>query len=271
MPVARKVVFELEDQYTPRQLEELLPALRGLTGHAATAWRTSFILRELYEKPAESYEREDLAPDVVFYRGDGRPDQKSLIVTFCGRSQRPNMSWSLYLQYLPSELFDVAILCDRSNNHYNDGIAGYAPDMLSLQRRLADDLQFSSYRRLVFYGTSSGGLPAIRAGLLTGAHRSIAVGGLFAWPIYRLTQGQKFQTFDPICNCFAKSRGEVLLIHASNERDLVGAKQAERALQAKRIRMASTSDHNVNHQVYLAGKLMDFHGRMFEFGDATFF
>jgi hypothetical protein len=208
---------------------------------------------------------------VVLFRGAGEIERKSLIVTFCGRAQRPNMSWSLYLQYLPSALFDVAILCDRQNNHYTGGIAGYAPDMLSLQRRLAEDLRFSSYRRLTFYGTSSGGLPAIRLGLLAGAHRSIAVGGVFAWPIYRLLQGQDFQTFDPICSCFTNRRGEVLLIHGSNERDLIGARQTERILRAKRIRVTSTADHNANHQLFLAGRLMDFHRRMFEFGDVKYF
>lgn len=207
---------------------------------------------------------------MVFYRGGGSPAEKSLIVTFCGRSQRPNMAWSLYLQYLPSDLFDVAILCDRTNNHYNDGIAGYARDMLSLQRRLSADLQFASYRRVFLYGTSSGGLPAIRVGLLAGAHSSIAVGGVFAWPIYRLTQGQDFQTFDPICACYAERRGKVLLIHASNERDLTGARQAERVLGARRIRVTTTSDHNVNHQLYLKGQLPDFHRRMFEFDGLSF-
>lgn len=263
-------VFKLEDQYTPGQLQELLPQLGGLTGHALEACRTSYVLKEVSRKPAQRYERDDLSPDVVFYRGEGSPAEKSLIVTFCGRSQRPNMAWSLYLQYLPSNLFDVAILCDRSNNHYNDGIAGYAPDMLSLQRRLSADLQFASYRRVFLYGTSSGGLPAIRVGLLAGAHRSIAVGGVFAWPIYRLTQGQEFQTFDPICACNAGHKGKVLVIHASNQRDLVGAKLVERVLNAKRIRVTTTTDHNVNHQLYLAGGLMDFHCRMFEFGGLDF-
>jgi hypothetical protein len=269
--VARKTVFELEDQYTPPQLRELLPQLGALTGNAAEACRTSFILQELHMKPAENYRREDLGPDVVFYRGEGDRDQKSLIVTFCGRSQRPNMARSLFLQYLPSHLFDVAILCDRANNHYNDGIAGYASDMLSLQRRLVTDLQPDAYRRFYCYGTSSGGLPAIRVGLLAGADRSIAVGGVFAWPIYRLTQGQSFQAFDPICACYAEHRGRVVLIHASNERDLIGARQAEKILKAKRIRVTTTADHNTNHQLYLAGKLMDFHGRMFEFGSGPYF
>jgi hypothetical protein len=260
----------VEDQYTPHQLQELLPHLAGLTGYAKEVWPRMYILKELSRKPAQRYEREDLSPDVAFYRGGGSATEKSLIVTFCGRSQRPNMSWSLFLQYLPSDLFDVAILCDRANNHYNDGIAGYAPDMLSLQRRLSADLQFASYRRVILYGTSSGGLPAIRVGLLAGAHRSIAVGGVFAWPIYRLTQGQDFQTFDPICTCFTERRGEVLVIHASNERDLIGARQVERVLKAKRIRVTATTDHNVNHQLYLKGGLMDFHSRMFEFGKLGF-
>jgi len=269
--MARKTVFALEDQYTPSQLAELMPLLEGLTGCAAEACRTSFILGDLRRQQPQRYLREDLAPDVVFYRGSGSTEHKSLIVTFCGRSQRPNMAWSLYLQYLPSDLFDVAILCDRANNHYNDGISGYAPDMLSLQRRLASELHFTTYRRLFCYGTSSGGLPAIRVGLLAGAHSSIAVGGVFAWPIYRLTQGQDFQSFDPICACYAERRGKVLVIHASNERDLIGARRAERILKAKRIRVTSTSDHNVNHQLYLAGGLMDFHGRMFEFGERSFY
>ncbi len=269
--MARKTVFSLEDQYTPRELSEILPLLAELPGSAAEALRKSFILGELHRKLPQNYRREHVGRDVVLFRGEGQANQKSLIVTFCGRSQRPNMAWSLYLQYLPSQLFDVVILCDRANNHYYDGIADYAPDMLSLQRRLATDLRFAVYRRLYCYGTSSGGLPAIRFGLLAGADRSVAVGGVFAWPIYRLTQGQNFQAFDPICACNAKRRGQVLLIHASNERDLEGARQAERILGAKRIRVTTTADHNTNHQLYLAGKLLDFHGRIFEFGDSPSF
>jgi hypothetical protein len=39
----------------------------------------------------------------------------------------------------------------------------------------------------------------------------------------------------------------------------------ERAIGATRVRVPMTDDHNVSHQIYLKGGLMDFHGRLFEF------
>lgn len=255
----------LEDLLTPRQLKELLPVFDSLDAAPRYACRTSPVLEELRRRPAQGFARSELGPNVILYRGEGAPADKSLIVTLCGRSHRPNMAWSLFLQHLPSELFDVVILCDRHNNHYYDGIDGYAPDLLSLQRRVVADAGASGYRRVYFYGTSSGGLPAVRMGLMARAHRSIAVGGMFPWPIYRLQQGVRFQAFDPICACNARRGGEVLCIHASNQRDRVGSEQVERILKAKRVRVTLTSDHNVNYQIFLAGGLMDFHARLFEF------
>lgn len=236
----------------------------ALAGHAREACRTSYILRELRKAPARTFTREEIGPDVVLFRGEGPPAQKSLIIALCGRSQRPNMAWSLFLQYLPATLFDVAILCDRRGSHYTRGIAGYADDLLQLQRRVMADTDAASYRKIYCYGTSSGGLPAVRTGLLAGVHRSIAVGPVFAWPIHRLLQGEPFQTFDPICACNRQAPQEVLCIHAANARDMLGARHLELILGARRVRIA-VPDHNLNYQLYLAGRLMEFHGRMFEF------
>ncbi len=268
--MAMKLVFDLEDRYAPAQLQDMLPTLRRLSGFGLEACQRSYVLRELRRAPAQGYTREEVAPDVVIYRGDGEPAQKTLIVTLCGRSQRPNMPWSLFVQYLPAELFDVVILCDRRDDHYNSGVEGYAPDLMALRQRLEADLHMAAYRKVICYGTSSGGFPAIRLGLLGGAQSSIAIGGVFAWPIFRLQEGRSFQSFDPICPCFASGRGKVLILHASNDRDRVGAEQAARALDAKRIRITSTTDHNVNHQMFLAGRLWDFHQRLFEFGGKSF-
>lgn len=246
-------------------MQRRLGQFDGFTGHAGEASRTSYILRELRRKPAQAFQRHEIGPDVVLFRGEGPPASKSLIIAMCGRSQRPNMAWSLFLQYLPAQLFDVVILCDRRGAHYTRGITGYADDLLQLQRRLMADIGAASYRRVYCYGTSSGGLPAIRMGLLAGVHRSIAVGPVFAWPIHRLIEGETFQTFDPICACNRSPHGAVLCIHASNERDTLGARHVELILSAQRVRIAATTDHNVNHHLYLAGRLMEFHGRMFEF------
>lgn len=258
-------MFQLEDLLTPAELQQRLGQFSALAGHAQEACRTSYVMRELRKQPAQQFRRDEIGPDVVMFRGAGRPADKSLIIALCGRSQRPNMSWSLFLQHLPAQLFDVAILCDRRGTHYTRGIAGYADDLVQLQRRVTSDTDARSYRRVYCYGTSSGGLPAVRIGLLTEAHRSIAVGPVFAWPIHRLLQGETFQAFDPVCACNRRPRSEVLCIHASNERDTLGSRHVELILGAQRVRIAATTDHNVNHQLYLAGRLMEFHRRLFEF------
>ena len=256
----------IEDRYTPRELHASLPIFDGLSGLARLALDKSDILRELRQKPSQDYRRRTIAADVVLYGGPPQLRRKSLIIALCGRSHRLMTCWSLFLQFLPASRFDVLILADRTNEDFYGGVRGYAPDLLSLTRRVIDDVNAEAYDRVYCYGTSTGGFPALRFGLLMGAYRSIAVGGLQSWPIHRLTKGGVIQAFDPLCACNAQPLGHLVCIHAANEkRDSDAARKLQRVLKVSRVPVAGSDKHNVVYNIYLAGKLSPFYAKIFDF------
>jgi hypothetical protein len=264
---ARHALHQLEDTLTPLELANLMPAIRDLSGLAKVACEASTIFQELQRAVPQPYVRHDLATDVaLFSTTQPPPSDKSLIVACCGRSNRLMLPWSLFLQFIPASALDVLVLCDRNNDDYFAGIEGYATDLWGLVQRVLSDVGASGYRRLYCYGTSGGGFPALRFGLLAKAYRSISVGGTYPWQIYRLKSGKSPQTFDPLCVCNVQPRGHVVCVHASHARhDSRSAVRLQKVMKISRIPIDGTAVHNIVYMIYLAGGLPTFFGQLFDF------
>lgn len=264
---ARQAMQALEDGLTPLELQQLLPALEQLPPMAQLASQQSEVLRVLRRTAAQPYRRTEIGPDVALFSAPSVPaERKALLVAFCGRTNRVMLPWSLFLQHLPAALFDVVILTDRSNLHYFDGVAGYATGFFRLVRRLLADTGANRYRRIIGYGTSSGGFPALRFGLLAGAYRAISVGGTWTWPIYRLETGQPLDAFDPLCACNRLPGTHLVCVHANGaERDAVSAEQLQRIVKVSRLPVDGTDEHNIVYVLYRAGRLSSFFGQLLDF------
>lgn len=256
----------LEDRLTPLELHGLLPSLDALSGLPGAAREDSDIVRELRVHPPEPYVQTALGNDVAFYQSGHGGSDKSLIVALCGRSHRVMTSWSLFLQHIPAARFDVLILADRSNNHFVDGIEGYATDLLSMVRRVAADVRTDQYKRVYCFGTSTGAFPALRFGILANAYRSIGISGMFAWPIHRLRSGVNFQAYDPLCACSRGRQGHLVCVHAESSKiDFGSALRLQQILKVSRVPIANSGNHNIVYDVYLAGKLSRLYGKLFDF------
>lgn len=256
----------LEDRLTPLELHELLPSFDSLSGLAGAAREESDIIREVRVRPPEPYVQTELAEDVAFYQSRNGGSGKSLIIALCGRSHRVMTSWSLFLQHIPAVRFDVLILADRTNNHFVDGIRGYAPDLLSLVRRVQADIRTEQYKRVYCFGTSTGAFPALRFGILGKAFRSIGISGMFAWPIHRLRTGQRFEAYDPLCACSREHQGHLVCVHAANSKiDVGNAIQLQKILKVSRVPVANSGNHNIVYDIYLAGKLDRLYSQLFDF------
>lgn len=261
-----KAMRSLEDRLTPLELHELLPDLDALPGLPGAAPEVSDIVRELRVHPPEPYVQTALAKDVVLYRSGLGGSGKSLIIALCGRSHRMMTSWSLFLQHIPAARFDVLILADRTNNHFNDGIRNYAPDLLSLVNRVKLDARTDLYERVYCFGTSTGGFPALRFGLLADAFRAISISGLFAWPIHRLRSGQHFEAYDPLCACNRERKSHLVCVHAANSKsDQGSAVLLQKVLNVSRVPVENSGNHNIVYDVYLAGKLRNLYSMLFDF------
>jgi hypothetical protein len=261
-PLAHKAMFDIEDDLTPVELQEALPKLAELEGPARTAVDSSPAVFVLKKELAEPYTFELVAPGVKLYRGAPAPDGRALVVVLSGRHPRPMMAISLFIQHLPAQLFDVLLMFDETNSHYIDGVAGYADSLLALTQRVHAEFG-AGYRRIYHYGVSSGGLPALRMGLMAPAHRSIAIGGLFQWPINRIQSGMVVDAFDPICACNVDKGNALICVHASHKRDIAHAKRVVRAVRASGVRVPDVNEHNILFPIFDDGKLRDMNGALF--------
>lgn len=261
---AIKAMRKLEDDLTPLQLYDRLDDFDRLKGHAGRALMQSDVLVEIVRRPPQPYERQWLHDDVALNLGPGTPETKTLVIGLCGRSHRLMLSWSHFLQAMPADRFDVAIVADRSNTHFFDGVAGYADGLLGLARRLRNDLAVGRYRRVICYGTSTGGLPALRIATLINAERGISVGGMPLWAINRLRK-QPFDAFDPLCDCML-GRTQVSLFYVYGGRSPPDATVAAWIGRMQGIRLAPiapSSAHNVVHDLYKRGQLPGLFKTMF--------
>jgi hypothetical protein len=269
---ANQILRTIEDSFTPRQLSEALPFFDRLRGLHRELVAQSDILDVLRRERPQGYERNDLGEDVALYSDPtAETEEKSLVVAFTGRSFRLMTCWTLFLQMLPSSRFDVLILADRSNDHFFNGIQGYADDFLSLIQNIRRDAPFERYRKVYGFGTSTGGLPALRFGLLTGAHRAISIGGQVVWHIHRLKVGGRhaLTAFDPLCACDWPRRGQLICVYGELSRtDHLVSLQMQRLVGASRVAITGSRQHNVVYEIFRGGRLRQLYGRLFEFPPA---
>jgi len=265
LPAARKLVVDLEDFLTPAQIQAALPVLDTLEGPAHISINRSYSVILLRRETAEPYVQQAIVPGVKLYRGREDPEGRALVVVLSGRHPRPMVAISVFLQHLPAELFDVLLVYDETNSHYTAGVEGYATDLLSLTRRVHAEFASRGYARVYHYGVSSGGFPALRMGLMAPAHRSIAIGGLFQWPIDRLLSGAKVTAFDPICACHKGEGANLVCVHSEMKRDIGHAQRVIAAVKARGVRVRGVEEHNLLHPLFVAEKLRGFNQRLFGF------
>lgn len=228
-------------------------------------WRRVYGLRP-YVLPwqVRPYSREILSPGVTLYTA-GR-SARTLIVGLCGRDQRLFLPVGIILQNLDHERFDLITLWDRRELHFDHGIEGYARSLPDLAARLSDFAASRGYSSIVTYGTSMGGIPAMRIGQLMEADRAIAAGGRFAWNIGRLLRNEAYiQPFDPLCHCRRTGPTEHYAIFSEdNKEDVENAERLAATCPDCRLIPMPHQDHNFPHAIQKCRRLDEYHREIFD-------
>ncbi len=124
-------------------------------------------LGEFATVPPQRYRRQALVPNIDIYSDASIPsERKSLILGFSGAAGQLMIPTPVFLQYVSSERYDVVVLRDRTKQGYAIGIPPYAHNLWDLAQKLTAEIGAATYRRVYPYGTSMGGFPALRCGLL---------------------------------------------------------------------------------------------------------
>lgn len=225
----------------------------------AAAFAESAALADLRNFPApQPFVEEPLAAGAALMRGAAAPTGRRLLVLFTGRLGRPLLALPVFLQRVPAAEWDVLLLRDPGQTHYRDGAEGFArtfPDLCARIGALA-----APYAGMLAFGTSMGGLPAIRFALNRGGIRGISVCGLPAWDVARLMRdGSAPPAFDPICACLPQARRPFFFLHAAgNAADGAAAATAAAATGGVTIPVARAEGHGLLGKLWRDGRFDGF-------------
>ena len=246
----------LDNSLTPLEIAELL---RRPT-HQHLPFAIAPLLREA---PPARYLREELSQGVRLYSANR--GARTLIVAFCGAVSRLMKPISHFLQMMPDEIYDVLVITDAQQRHHDAGARGYSNSLIETLGRIKALSGTRSYRRLITYGTSMGGFPALRAGGWLGAHRAISIGGAFcAHPPRLVRPSSEIRAFDLLCECRPRGNVPVVIAFAArNPRD-VEQQAALRAVLPDCVELQIDSErHNVIDHLDRRGRLPAFYTTIF--------
>lgn len=251
-------VKEADDKLTPLEVAQALKSDQSLPFAIAPLLRSG-------QRPAQ-FTRQDWSEDAAYFSAN--KGAKRLIVGFTGRALRLGVPISYFLQMLPDDRYDVIVLYDRDDLHYMHGIHGLG-DFAGSMARIRNFAEAQRYEEVIAFGSSGGGLPALRAGGLLGAHRSISVSGRYLWHPGRLIRGQvPVPAFDSLCACHSGSATELVSIYGSgNEIDAQQNAQLKKTLPECLIVPIRTEKHMPLYHFYQAHLLPIFMACLFEYWD----
>jgi hypothetical protein len=263
----RAAILRLEDSSSPLELAALAAKLDFLNPEARRAFEELPVAQLLTREQPTGYLRTEIASSVTLYSDPNFPPVgKSLLLAFGAAGGGLSMGTTMFLQLVPSEKFDVVLLRDRSSKHYLAGLGDYADDFPSLVDRLVKDFHSQRYARVVCYGTSIGGVPALRCGLLLGGVRAISISGRFPWHIGRLLDGtgRAMPAFDLLCACKTSQPTDFVCVYGEDSKlDSAAVDHVERMFPVLRRPISGTADHNVLYELWKRGSLQAFHQELF--------
>lgn len=272
----RRVQVMLANELAPIEVAALAAAMR--TGHAGAYGSTERFLSGLEsmlglatQRP-QPHVRQVVAPGVLRYAAPGTENEKArrtLVVAFTGAAFRLMLPIAVVLQNLDADRHDLLLLFDRARTQFLGGVPGVADDLPALVAALDRLADFGRYRRLVFLGTSAGGLPALYAAIEARAARGVSVGGSVPDDI-----PQRVQTRDtdlaPLRAALARSRGGttelVCVCGERHARDRGNAYWYAANAGAAVVEVPGYADHNVLQGVFEAGNLRAFLARLVDEG-----
>ena len=229
------------------------------------AWLgTLAALGEFAAVPPQRYRRQALVPDIDIYSDASIPSaRKSLILGFSGSAGQLMIPTPVFLQYVSSERYDVVVLRDRTKQGYAIGIPPYAHNLWDLAQKLTAEIGSATYRRVYPYGTSMGGFPALRCGLLLRTETAVSGGGQFPWYPPHLARNIDIPAFDPLCDCNAKSKTKLICYHSTGSRpDVQSVDMLQRILPIERVPVEAPG-HAFLAQLWSEGRLRAFYDRVF--------
>ena len=225
-------------------LEELR-SLASYTDELTTAQHLEMATRLLgrwisfsEENTGRVWNRKKLAPSVMDYATPSGAPGGLTLIAFSGNQGRLMIPISAFLAAAPDSLARIVVVDDPKRKHFEDGVEGVSDTAAELTDALLNLIGRPDSKRLVFMGTSAGGLMAYLGALSAGADRAALVSPDSLRRHFSLELAVRRE----------KELGAFLLetriISGRSRRDLAGVIRGAR-LDNSRLRIDWSTSHNV--------------------------
>lgn len=219
----------------------------------------SNLFQYLIDQPKlRHFDRKDISPDVTLYTsGDTHKtlSQRTILVCFAASGGRLTLPIAAFLQSIPDMSWDILLLRDQSQNHYRQGCFGLAQNFLTLCHAISAISR--EYGRVISLGTSMGGAPAIRFGLIHNTVLSVSIGGRRWNDISRIAETNlETPPFDNICACLLPAdRSMIYVYSASHQKDKDEAHAMVALTGGVTMPISSATTHHVLGELWINNKL----------------
>jgi hypothetical protein len=247
----------LENHSSPREFLAAFDAIRASGDPAlAAAMEQSHSMEILRKAPRLSDLRCVSEAPLARYYATPDSHQRRLLVAFTGAAQRLMMPLPIIMQALQRET-DLLLLFDPSRNHYRRGIWDGEHRFSHLPSLLAPYLR--AYADTIAFGTSSGGLPALRFARQAGLRRGLSFGGREIDDTLRILRRENVPpAYDPLCACDVATPTEMILVHAANNtQDAQAARRVGHLANVYPVPLAGQDYHGVLWTLHGIGCLPD--------------
>jgi hypothetical protein len=208
----------------------------------------------LQNKDCHRFDHRPLSNSVSLYVGS--PDNKRILIGFCGKAQLLTLPIPVVLQYFPPGSYDVAFVRDPVRLGFTTGSSGYAESFTDMIERLRRDLNLDRYEKIFCMGTSGGGAAALAGGTLLDAASAASFCG--RPPTTSSIYGQAKSTVDMEA-VIRKSRlpkeRAFALYGTENRQDKEHARQLAKLMDLTVLPMPGISDHNLAAGLHIDGRL----------------
>jgi len=205
-------------------------------------------------------DRLDAAAQLVRHVGDGH---SGLLVCFCGYHGRMGIPLNFIARWAQNAGFHVLYLRDLSQAHYRKGVSAFGETPADMEQAIRAIAQGLGSRHIAFYGSSMGGMVAIRTGMALGSPRILcAAGTADVGPRpdgSRLTPQEKIAvTRDEADRLAYELRlgvpGRIAYLHGSgNDRDSVVAAAITGIPGVETMTLSELNRHNIDFHLVMTG------------------
>jgi len=242
----------LETRLVPLEVAQLITRVRNEVAKLPEgsvhwlAWMGRLMSRSAL--PLQAYAREELGEAAVLHAVPAPAEvrrQRTLVIAYTGHAKRFLLPLAPFLQHCDGARYEFLVLADGSRHAFMRGIEGMADDMPGLIAHIDRITSSRGHRRIVAFGTSSGGFAALWTAVALGLGRGVSIGG--PSPDHVNERGTGDVDFAPFTKAVAERAGrlpELLYVFGElHERDRAKGRAHERFVPITPIELPGIASH----------------------------